>query len=245
LFSSLGPGNSYYFDELQIYGRAQLAILTDPVDAQVTINFANMIGDRTGAIHISKNQVMDLEREHIDLPFSVHVYKDGFLGLSQDTHVDGVDIFLSGTLAHIKNLTLFNKGKLWLYKDGHTPNLNASHYNFEFVHVKTDGDLHMITNPVTEPGITFTTIDLHVDGGGLVEGTHVYYRSENITVDDGGVISADRRGYDKNDGDSKKQDGSDNIGMFGIINAGKGYTGLNTASGAGHGGSGGRGQGTK
>ena len=40
-----------------------------------------MIGDRTGAIHVGENQVMDLKRPKIDLPFNVHVYPDGFLGL--------------------------------------------------------------------------------------------------------------------------------------------------------------------
>jgi hypothetical protein len=33
-----------------------------------------MIGDRTGTVHLGNQQVMDLERPEIDLPFDVQVY---------------------------------------------------------------------------------------------------------------------------------------------------------------------------
>jgi hypothetical protein len=44
--------------------------------------------------------------------------------------------------------------------------LAASTYNFQFVHVKNAGYLHMISDPVTEPSISFSTISLNIDGGG-------------------------------------------------------------------------------
>lgn len=91
-----GTTSDYHFNELQIYGKAQLAMLTDPVNSAASIFFDNMIGDRSGAIHIGKNQVMDLQRPEIDLPFSVHVYDQGFLGMAPDTNIHGVDIFLNG-----------------------------------------------------------------------------------------------------------------------------------------------------
>ena len=71
-------------------------MLTNPVNSPATIFFDNMIGDRTGAIHIGINQEMDLERPEIDLPFSAHVYDGGYLGLGTDTNIHGVDIFLNG-----------------------------------------------------------------------------------------------------------------------------------------------------
>ena len=46
-------GNNYYFDEFQIFGRAQLAILGDNAD----LFFRDMIGDRTGAVHVADTQV--------------------------------------------------------------------------------------------------------------------------------------------------------------------------------------------
>jgi hypothetical protein len=48
----IGSDSSYKFNELQIYGKAQLAVLTDPVESNATIYFDNMIGDRSGAIHL-------------------------------------------------------------------------------------------------------------------------------------------------------------------------------------------------
>lgn len=205
-----------------------------------------MIGDRTGAIHVGANQVMDLRREHIDLPFNVHVYPNGFLGLAPDTYIQDIEIFLNGTLAHIENLTLHHDGNLWLYQEGKTSSLQDGYYEFQFVHVKTGGYIHMTTDPVTQHGIHFKTISTHIDGGGLIRGTHLYFESTNITIDSGGSLNADELGYRWNDTTS--------TGLFGDVNPGKGHTGaltaittssngIYTASGAGHGGSGGRGEG--
>ena len=46
-------GDLFYFDEFQVYGRAQLAILGD----NTALFFREMIGDRTGAVHIGDTQV--------------------------------------------------------------------------------------------------------------------------------------------------------------------------------------------
>ena len=163
-----------------------MAVLTDPVDTLATIYFENMIGDRTGAVHVGNNQIMDLQRPKIDLPFNVHVYPGGFLGLAPDTYIEDIDIFLNGTLAYIENLTLHHDGNLWLYQKGQTNALEPTYYEFQFLHVKTGGYVHMITDPVTEKGIHMTTISTHIDGGGLIRGTHIYFRSTNVTIDAGG-----------------------------------------------------------
>ena len=227
----------YVFDELQIFGKAQLAVHCSGEKA--SIFFHNMIGDRSGAIHVGPDQDLDLERPKIDLPFFVHVYKDGMLGMAPETNIHGVEIFLNGTLAHIKNLTLHHGGKLWLFKNGRTENEAASHYNFDWVHVKDQGYIHMITDPVTEEGIHFTTIVLHIDGGGLVRGTHLYFHSENISIDAGGSLNADKLGYRIDDKDTRTYGIQ---GVYGTINPGLGFTGDETGSGAGHGGSGGLGE---
>ena len=230
-----GSGFNYEFNEFQIYGMAHLSIDSDGDNA--TLFFHNMIGDRSGAVHVGPRQVMDLERPKIDLPFHAHVYTDGYLGMAPDTNIHGVNIFLNGTLAHINNLTLHHGGKLWLFKNGRTENEAASHYVFDWVHVKDQGYIHMITDPVSEEGIHFTTIGLHIDGGGLVRGTHLYLHSVNISVDAGGVLSADELGYSTVHTDTSA------YGIYGQINPGLGATETKTGSGAGHGGSGGRGNG--
>lgn len=202
-----------------------------------------MIGDRTGALHIGNNQTMDLIRPAIDLPFSVHVYNGGFLGLAPDTVIHDVDIFLNGTLANVDILTIRHGGKLWLYKDGHTNGLKYSTYKFDFVHVQTNGYLHLISDPVHEPNISFTVTKLNIDGGGLVRGTYMYIHALNISIDAGGTLSADGLGYEVNDGPPKDIYGYPNRGLHGIINEGLGSTGTQSGSGAGHGGSGGHGDG--
>ncbi|WAR26294.1 hypothetical protein MAR_011998 [Mya arenaria] len=227
--------NTFTFDEVQIFGNAHLAILTDTVGDAATIYFENMIGDRTGAVHVGAGQTLDLQRPKIDLPFNVHVYPDGFLGLAPDTYVQDIDIFLNGTLAYIKNLTIHHDGNLWLYQEGKTNGEEAGSYNFDFVHVKTDGYIHMVTDPVTDHGINFKTIDTQIDGGGLIRGTHLYFHSQNITVHSGGSLNADYLGYRVTD--------TSGTGVYGQINPGLGHNGTLSSSGGGHGGSGGRGEG--
>lgn len=218
-------------------------MLTSPLNSAASLVFDNMIGDRTGALHIGSNQTMDLYRQKIDLPFSVHVYNGGFLGLAPDTIIHNVEIFLNGTLANVDNLTIHRGGKLWLNRDGHTEGLDYSTYGFEFVHVKTNGYLHMISDPVREPNISFDVTKLTIDGGGLVRGTYMYIHALNISIDAGGILSADGLGYEVSDGPPKDVFGYPNRGLHGIINEGRGYTGTRSGSGAGHGGSGGRGDG--
>ena len=84
---ALAGDQKYVFEELQIYGGAHLAILTEPHNRSASIFFRNMIGDRSGTVHIGYNQTMDLIRTTIDLPFSVRVYRGGFLGLAHATTV--------------------------------------------------------------------------------------------------------------------------------------------------------------
>ena len=55
---------------------------------------------------------MDLERPEIDLPFSVHVYEGGFLGLAYDTSIHGVFINIRGILAHPENITMYHLGEV-------------------------------------------------------------------------------------------------------------------------------------
>ncbi|XP_070535282.1 uncharacterized protein [Ptychodera flava] len=234
--------NNYHFDELQMYGQAHLAILTDPPDREASFYFQNMIGDRTGTIHVGMNQTVDLFRDEIDVPFNVRVYEGGFLGMANDTFVHGVTIFLDGVLAHVDNLTLHHGGRFWLNRDGRTEGNPSGEYNFDVVHVQDQGYIHMISDPVSDPGMLFTTRLFWIDGGGFVEGTHLYIRSENITVDAGGRLSADGLGYSVSDGSSTEPDGTPRTGLHGVINEGLGFTYSSYGSGGGHGGTGGHGK---
>ena len=250
-----GASNSFHFEELQIYGNAHLAVLpprgrsngtgyiiqprfttdkffsSDPFSA--SLHFKYMLGDRTGSVHINNKQTMDLTRPEIDLPFNAYVYRGGYLGLAPDTYVHGVEIHLSGTLANVKNITLHHGGRLWLRHGGHTPAEPASEYSFEFVRIQDAGVLDAITDVIDEPGVTFGTRALYVEGGGMLRATHLTWVSENITVDAGGMISANTFGYNG----SHTQETHGAASLHGLVNSGFGKA---MGAGAGHGGSGGR-----
>ncbi|KAL8620479.1 hypothetical protein ACOMHN_056871 [Nucella lapillus] len=198
-----------------------------------------MVGDRTGAVHVGPGQTLDLQRPEIDLPFSLHVYPRGHAGLAPSTVLQGVDLFLRGTLGGVANLTLNHGATLRLFPQGRTPLQPAGSYVFQALHVKAGGYLHMPSDPVHQSGISFHTVRFHVDGGGVVRGMHLYIHTTNMTVDASGVVSADGLGFKPTDGPSRQGD-SVRRGHNGVINPGQGHSNGRVGSGAGHGGSGGR-----
>jgi hypothetical protein len=62
-------------------------------------------------------------------------------------------------------------------------------------------------------------------------GTYVYFFSENITIDSGGVLTANGLGYELADGDRTDSSGNVRKGLHGVINPGLGYTSSLGASG--------------
>lgn len=231
-----GTQHHFHFEELQIYNNAHMA--TWPLESSVTRNvslfFKYVIGDRTGFVHIGNRTIMDLNRPEIDLPFSVHVYLGGHLGLAPVTTIHGVQIILRGVLAYVKNLTLHHRGELWLNPGGRTHEQKEHSYEFDNVLIQDTATIHARSSQIHEPAITFTTRSVTIEGGARILATYLIFNTENITIDDGGELTADCQGYNTSHGYS----GS---GIHGIINPGHGADHTFGGSGAGHGGSGGRG----
>ena len=237
----------FKFEEIQIYGNGHLAVLNPTeisvIDAQVsgavdnfnvTVHFKYMIGDRSGTVHVADKQVIDLNREEIDLPFNCYVYFDGFLGLAPMTYVHGVEIHLAGVLANIVNVTLHHGGYLWLKNGGRTLGNPHSSYTFDYVLVQDKGKIDCTTDAVTDIGITFFLKQVTVEGGGIIHGTHMTFNVANVTVDSGGNITTEGKGY----GPTHNNDAHFSISAHGHVNPGKAQS---SYGGAGHGGSGGEG----
>ena len=254
-----GSNNKFLFEELQIYDNAHMAILTpnetkdaigmvsgsnnellkvpmEVVSAPI-LHFLYMIGDRTGAVHLDNRQEMDLERDDIDLPFSVYVYQGAHLGLAPRTVVHGVEIYNAGALSHIQNLTLHHGGYIWLQHGGHTAGEPESHYQFQTVRVQDSAWVNAVTDPITEPGITFITDEFFIEGGGRMQGTRITIISINITIDSAGLLSTDGTGYEwHHDNETHGRDS-----LHGSVNPGKPPDTYGIRAGGSHGGTGGRG----
>lgn len=234
---SLAGNQNYHFEELQIYGGAHLAILTDPPSRAASVFFRHMIGDRSGTIHVGYNQTMDLLRENIDLPFNVHVYRGGFLGLAPVTTVHGVTLFLEGVMSYVKNLTLHHGGVVHLYENSRTGNEHTENeFQLDFITVQYQGIISMLSNPATHQGMKLTTKLLHIEGGGKVIASDLSILSQNISVNADGIIDLSGQGYNLAHGRGS--------GENGLINKGLGAGSSHGASGGGHGGTGGRGRST-
>ena len=253
-----GNNSEFHFDELQIYGNGHLGVLSPPetfngssyiIQPQysshviyssyafhVSLFFNFMIGDRTGSVHVHDQQDLNLERREIDLPFNCYVYAGGHLGLAPDTIVHGVEIHLSGALSHIVNLTLHHGGYMWLKHGGHTSDEVPSHYRFRTVRIQDDATVNATTDPVIDPGITFYTEAVYVEGGGVLHGTRMTLTSLNVTVDAAGSIMADGLGYHH----IHRQDSHGHLSLHGDVNPGIPPDVGVIGAGAGHGGSGGR-----
>lgn len=224
----------FNFEELQIYGGAHLAVLTEPIYKNSSLHFRYMIGDRTGTIHVARNQVINLMRDEIDIPFNAYVYADGYLGLAPYTEVHGVTIYLTGILANIQNLTLHHGGVLWINDQARTVNQTNNTFAFDAVRIQDKGRITALYSPIVNHGLLFSSRSLFVEGGGLFQCTKFTLLTENITIDDGGHLNADGYGYNISHTPLSS-------GLHGIVNQGIGKTSSGGSSGAGHGGRAGRG----
>lgn len=185
-----------------------------------------------GTFHVGPKQELDLTRLSIDMPFTVIVYATGFFGLAEATTVHDVHIYNYGTLAHIRNLTLFNGGELWLHDGSQTQVGGVDHgrnnFEFEYILVEDHGAIRCYHDPVSEQSMVFRAIDVDVEGGGYIYGTNLTFLAEDVEIQAGGEISATGRGYRPTDTKSA-------TGYYEIdTNVGRGVD-ANGASGGGHG----------
>jgi hypothetical protein len=226
--------NDFHFEEFAIFGAAQLVIFTPGENADIF--FREMIGDRTGVMHVHGTQEMDLSRPTIDLPFSLWAYDDSNITLAPFTEVHGVFIQMAGELRAVDNTTIHHGGRFHCNHGGHTEGEPEHVFHFENVIVQDEGLFEMETHPVDEPGINLTTYQLlKIEGGGEVRGTFVHILSPYVQIDMGGILNANGFGY--HELDTIEED----VFGRGLINAGQGQTSADGASGASHGGTGGRG----
>ena len=227
----------FHFNELQIFGAAHMAVVPHPVYTKVDLFFLYMIGDRTGTVHIGKNQTLDLHRQDIDLPFNARVYTKGYLGLAPNTIVHGVTIWLCGELDHVENLTLHHLGHLKIHDGSFTSGNLPNNYNFAWVRIQDNATICILIDPVADITSNFNVNKtITMEGGSWFFGTNMNITATNITLDYGATIHADSLGYRPNDAkiDTMKK----------RINLGLGTTSKSGSSGAGHGGTSGKGAGT-
>jgi hypothetical protein len=105
------------------------------------------------------------------------------------------------------------------------------------VRIQDEASVNATTDPISEPGITFTLKSLVVEGGGVLHGTNINITAVDITVDAGGKIAADGLGYRT----EHTNDTHGNASLHGDVNPGMPSVVSSSGSGAGHGGSGGHG----
>lgn len=197
--------NEYYFHEVQIFGNAHLALLPYPFEKGCSLYFRDMVGDRTGFVHVGPHQVMDLERYFIDTPFSSYVYDKGHLGLGTNTNLEKVFVHLEGIMSHVVNLTLISGGGLFLFQTGSTNNDPRLNFQFNGSTVIKATSFINCSNPNprkdrVEDFYKLVFNDIHMEGGSMIKGGNLRMYAGHFFLDDGGQITTSNAGYLMNEG---------------------------------------------
>lgn len=193
---ALAKGLNYHFEEIQLRDGAHLAFHTATPRDNVSIHFRHMIGDRTGKLHIGPHQLMDLNREEIDLPFSVRVYKNGHIGLAPMTYVHGIKIYNHGLITRLTNITLHHNGEIHFFEGSRIGSeAIPDDYYLDTIRIQAGGLMKFVSSPVTHSGMNITTKLTYIEGGGRMVANDIRILSRTLVIDSGGHFSADGLGY--------------------------------------------------
>lgn len=101
--------------------------------------FFHLYALRSGTIHVGASQTFDVDASYLDLPVSVRVYQNGWVGLGEAAYIRQTDVALAGTLGRTQNLTILDSGKLWLNLTGKTDGQSARSFSLGHVHLQNGG----------------------------------------------------------------------------------------------------------
>lgn len=107
------------FDEVDIRGQSQLAVLTTPPGSPVRWDIRGIRGDRSGIVHVRANQELqmtlsDSQGQQPELLWGVNVYPRSDLKLPHKLVVDGIKMIVAGSLSGAQSVTVGNEGRLIL-----------------------------------------------------------------------------------------------------------------------------------
>jgi hypothetical protein len=107
------------YDQVDLRGKAQLAVLTNPPGSALQGIIRGFTGDRSGILHIQGNQTLRMTSNSADagdqkLPLGVNVYSKGDVQLPESMFIDGIKVIVAGSISGAHNVTVGNKGKLVL-----------------------------------------------------------------------------------------------------------------------------------
>lgn len=108
------------FNEVNIRGQSQLAVLTSPPESRIRWDIGGIRGDRSGILHVRANQELKMTlsdsqgQQQPELLWGVNVYPRGDLKLPHNLVLDGIKMIVAGSLSGAQNVTVGNKGKLIL-----------------------------------------------------------------------------------------------------------------------------------
>jgi plastocyanin len=231
-------GNStYWFHRTFLLGYAHLIFL--PPSLPFVLEVPRITGDRLGTLHVAPQQtfIMAKDSELHQVSYNVIVYSGGLIRMPPVIDVYRASIWMEGRLSQTQNLTFHHGGAFFALPGGGTlvPNI-ADTYTWNVLRVQDGSSVNFnLINPIVNNGMVLITQQTFIEGGGVILAKRITFQTVNLTIDAGGLLSADGQGYGP-------LDPVGFVGVAGLVNGGVGVSGAG-ASGGGFGGSGGRGAG--
>jgi len=171
-------GNSTYaFETTIILGGAHLAFNPQPANSPFAITLLRVYGDRLGTLHVGsyQNVTMSPDLASVQVSYSIYVYPTGVVLFPPVIDVYRAQIWMSGRISQVQNLTFHHGGTFYCLPGGGTlyPNVNDT-YQFDVLRVQDGSNFSMeLINPVIHPGMVLITNATYIEGGAQIKSSRL------------------------------------------------------------------------
>ena len=235
LYTVLYEGSSDYYvlDEVKLIQLANLRINYPSGGGKVTVNVHKFLGDRSGLIHLRKNQQLFVEVQASVLnetiaPCSFRIDDESEIVLPEIVDLLGTRTWLAGRITGVQHLTIASKAHVIFMSTAQTAIIENDIYihmtpkgNFSFTTITVEraskAEFSQIVHPMY---IHCSNLEVKYQGEMYMNDAEIM--SSNAELESQGIINLDGAGYPSEKGDGKGLTLNNGIGI-----------------GAGHGGQGG------
>ncbi|XP_060557569.1 uncharacterized protein LOC132717977, partial [Ruditapes philippinarum] len=221
----------FTFSEVILKGQSHLAFMPrhDYTDG-VLVDVGNVIGDKTGFLHVGYNQEVSINKTAYDVPFNTHVYETGHVTYPPRTFFYKTKLVSSGKVSGMEDLYVFKGGLVSIDTSGSIATSHTSaKVSMKSLHVQEAGTFEMKSYTSLD-SFNMDATNISIYGGGHFKVNTALKMTVHhlLAVYSGGKLDLSGAGFLS---DSVNHGPAPGIGS------------ASGGSGGGHGGSGGRGSG--
>lgn len=184
---------SYTFNEIYIYNNASLRMLES--DNDLSFDVRKVYGDKSGLLHVRKNQKAYLEVLHTQnsvtkTPINLKVESGGELVMAAKSYIVGtgsISLEVNGTLTQVQDLYVTQNKLVILHKGARTSKQNEPMGTFSFSNVKIYSGSSFIMRD--EPPMKLVVGFLNIKYGASFSAHYLNIKSGKIDIETGSLLS--------------------------------------------------------